>query len=285
MTFQKKSTVTLAQVQEQQIDTSAKLTAFRNKRQAALLLDDSHKVDAFDAEIAALEKLSARQEERIRLLEQQAQQREAEEIARRRQQLREHFAKKLADADAAAVELQATVERMAMLYRKIITIREEAWASWPISDAHHNAAAGAIEGAALSGSAVKALLSFEFYRHTDVFLGGRPGEQRQPSLPGAVSPRIDQQQNPSAIKPFADALKQASAFAVDAMRTKLDPLRALSGEMVASIDGERSPAEQKLAALLKLQNELAADLSRESEYMEVVAELARLSNEQTGATK
>ena len=238
----------------------------------------------FDAEIAALEKLSARQAERIKLLEQQAQQREAEEIARRRQQLREQFAKRLAEADAAAVELQATVERMAVLYSKIITIREEARASWPISDAHHNAAAGAVEGAALSGSAVKALLSFEFYRHTDVFLGGVPGERRHPSLPGAVSPRIDQQQNPSAIKPFADALKQASAFAVEAMQTKLDPLRAF-GEPVASVDGERSPAEQKLAALLKLQNELASDLSRESEYLDVVNRIAALSNEQPGATK
>ena len=73
-----------------------------------------------------------------------------------------------------------------------------------------------------------------------------------------MSPRIDQQLMPSAIKPFADALKQASAFAVDAMGTKLDPLRAQNvGEAVASVDGERTSAEQRLAALLKQQAELA----------------------------
>ena len=94
---------------------------------------------------------------------------------------------------------------------------------------------------------------------------------------------------PSAIKPFADTLKEASAFAVDAMGTKLDPLRALNvGEAVASVDGERTSAEQRLAALLKQQAELANDITPEGEakYMAVVAELAKLSNEtQPGANK
>ena len=73
------------------------------------------------------------------------------------------------------------------------------------------------------------------------------------------------------------------------MSTKLDPLRALNvGEAVASVDGERTSAEQRLAALLKQQAEAAADVTPEGErrYMEIVAELARLSSEpQTGATK
>ena len=74
--------------------------------------------------------------------------------------------------------------------------------------------------------------------------GRRPGERRQQSLPGAQS-QSRPATHPSAIKPFADALKQAIGFAVDAMGTKLDPLRAVNvGEAVASVDGERTPAEQ-----------------------------------------
>ena len=81
-----------------------------------------------------------------------------------------------------------------------------------------------------------------------------------------------------------------SAFAVEAMGTKLDPLRALNvGEAVASVDGERTSAEQRLAALLKQQAEAAErHLARRrgASYMAVVAELAKLSSEpQTGATK
>ena len=68
------------------------------------------------------------------------------------------------------------------------------------------------------------------------------------------------------VKPFADALRQASAFAVEAMGSKLDPLRALNvGEAIASVDGERTPVEQRLAALLKQQAELANDISPEGE--------------------
>jgi hypothetical protein len=105
-----------------------------------------------------------------------------------------------------------------------------------------------------------------------------------------VSPRIDQQLMPSAITPFADALKRASAFAVETMGTKLDPLRALNvGEAVAPADSEaRTPAEVRLSALLNEQAKAAADTSPEGEarYMAVVAEIARLSNEpQPGASK
>ena len=106
---------------------------------------------------------------------------------------------------------------------------------------------------------MKALLSFEFYRvSADPFLGGRSGRAPATESARCQCPEIDQQLMPSAIKPFADALKQASAFAVDAMGTKLDPLRAENvGEAVASVDGERTSAEQRLAALLKQQAEPA----------------------------
>ena len=283
----KKAATVIREVEAELADTIARIEQLDRKRAAALIADDSAALDVIEVTQARLQKAARRARERLRLLQQQAEQEEQAAVQKRRAALRERFAKKLAEADADAVELQTALAQVVRLYRRIIEVRESARAAWPISDAHHNAAVGAIEGACLSGSAVRALLSYEFYRvSADPFLGGVPGERRQQSLPGATSPRLDQQLMLSAIKPFADALKQASAFAVEAMGTKLDPLRALNvGEAVASVDGERTPAEQRLSALLKQQAELANDVTPagEAKYMAVVAELSNLSNEQTGA--
>ena len=288
MTFQKKATVTLAQVQEASIDTAAKLAAMRNKRQAALLLDDGHKVDAFDAEIAALEKLSARQAERINLLEQQARQHEIEETARKRVALIAQFAKTLDLADTKGEELQATLEKADRLFRDIVKLRQQARTMWPLGDAHANASAATAEGACLSSGGVTQLLRYEICRvGSRPTLGGRPGEIKEPDFPGGANPRpLDWAGTPDRITPLGAALRQASAFALDMMKTRLDPIKALApGQAVAPAEGDpRSEAELKLAALLKLQNELAADLSRESEYLAVVNQIAALSNEpQPGA--
>ena len=217
----KKAAALVAETERELADTNRRIEELRDKREQALLADNSTALDAIELTVSRLQRTAQRQQERLRLLQAQAEDEEQAAVQKRRQALRERFAKKLAEADQAAVELQETVARMVTLFRKITGIREDARAAWPISDSHLNAAAGAIEGACLSGSAIKALLSYEFYRQSaDPFLGGVPGERRQPSLPGATSPRIDQQLNPSAIKPFADALKQASAFAVDAMQNR-----------------------------------------------------------------
>ena len=246
MASPKKAETLVREVEHELADTNRRIEELRDKREAALLADDTNALDAIELTVSRLQRTAQRQQERLRLLAAQVQADEAAEIAKRRQALRERFARKLAEADAAAVELQETVARMVVLFRKITAIREDARAAWPISDSHLNAAAGALEGAASirqrrQGAPFIRVLSSS----ADPFMGGVPGERRQQSLPGAVSPTINRQLDPSAIKPFADALKQASAFAVDAMGTKLDPLRAMNvGEAVASVDGERSPAEQ-----------------------------------------
>jgi hypothetical protein len=138
-------------------DTTRRVEDLCRKRESALLFDDSAAIDALDAELAALEKSAGRQAERVRLLEQQAAAEETEAIAKRRQQLRDRFAKRLAEADAAADELQATMAHALTLFRKIVRIREDVRAAWPLGDAHTNASAGAFEGAALLGSAVRSL--------------------------------------------------------------------------------------------------------------------------------
>jgi hypothetical protein len=174
--------------------------------------------------------------------------------------------------------VEATVKTLVQQFRRLCEIRESARASWPIGDANTNAAAGALEGAALSSSAVRALLAYEFYKQSaDPFLGGAPGEVRKPTLPGAVSPRIDLQLQPEKIESFSAALKRASAFATQQMGTVLDPLRA-AVEPVASGDS-RTPMEIRRNELLKKQMELASDPAREQEYFQVVSEIANLSSE------
>ena len=157
---------------------------------------------------------------------------------------------------------------------------------------HANAVAGTAEGAALSGAAVKRLLSWHLYRiGARPFLGGTPGEIVEESFPGAVCPRNEVRGRPLDITPFADALKQASKFAVDMMRGKLDPLAALppmpddaherhspsgNGETPGPV---RSDQQERLAALLKEQARLSEDFTPEGEaaYKQVVAEIAALS--------
>ena len=156
------------------------------------------------------------------------------------------------------------------------------------TNSHTDVAAGSPEGAALSGSAIRALLSYEFYRASaDPMMVGVPGERRQPSLPGAVCPRLDWQLTPDKITPFADAIQQANKFGVETMGTTLDPLqsaehrRKLLRPSMASAPQRSNDCRH----CCKQQAELANDISPEGEakYMAVVAELAKLSNEPQGA--
>jgi hypothetical protein len=289
MPLQKKTTPTLAEVREQAVDTAAKLTTLRSKRQAALLADNAAALDTIDSEIAALEKAASRQAERIQLLEEQARQQEAEEIARKRVALIAQFAKTLDLADTKGEELQATLEKADRLFREVVKLRQEARIMWPAGTSHTNSAANTAEGAALSGGAVIQLLRYEICRvGSRPTLGGRPGEVKEPDFPGGLNPRpLDWAGTPDRITPLGAALRQASAFAVDMMKTQLDPIQALApGQAVAPAEGDpRSAMEHRLAELLVQQNRLAADTSPEGEaaYLAVVSELERLSAEpQTG---
>jgi hypothetical protein len=99
------------------------------RREAALLADDNRALDALDAldaTLAALGKQATRQSERVHSLEKEVARDETEAVAKRRQALRERFAKKLAEADAAATELQAAMANVLALFRKVIAIREDA---------------------------------------------------------------------------------------------------------------------------------------------------------------
>jgi hypothetical protein len=281
----KKASTILAEAQTELVETNAKLSDTGRRRDQLLLAGDERGLDAIETELAGLQKAAVRQADRINLLEEQARQEEAAAVVKRRGDLVVRFEKKLQVADAKADELQATMAKAEQLFREIITLRTDARAAWPIGDSHANAVAGTAEGAALSGAAVKRLLSWHLYRiGARPFLGGRPGEIKEEDFPGAACPRNEARGRPLDITPFADALRAASKFAVDMMKRKLDPLAALppdtsTADIPQSPGPVRSDQQERLAALLKEQARLAEDMTPagEAAYQQVVAEIAALS--------
>jgi hypothetical protein len=287
--FKKRAATILSEARQELLDTNAKLSDTGCRRDQLLLAGDERGLDAIEVELAALQKAAVRQADRIRLLEQHAQEEEQAAIVKRRADLIVRFEKKLAQADAEAAELQELIAQAEKKFRKIITLRSDARAAWPIGDSHANAAAGTAEGAALSGAAVARLLQFEFYRvGARPFLGGRPGEIKEQDFPGAACPKNELRGRPGDITPFADALRQASKFAEDMMRGRLDPLAAVppaahgqsaQTDETPSPGPVRSEQQERLAELLRKQAALAEDLTPagEAAYQQVVAEIAALS--------
>jgi hypothetical protein len=262
-------------------ETEAKIAALEGRRRVRLVAGDpADIIGKLDEEISALQKAAAVETDRIGLLQEEARKADIEAIAKRRSGLINRFAKKLEAADAVAAELEASVRKTTELFHQVIAMREEARAALPASNSHIEAAAGTMEGAAMSGAAIRGLLSYEFYRVSARPLkGGIPGERTVPSLPGAVCPQIMLQLQPEKIMPLATALRQASAFAVRLMRNEVDPAALLVTSEPAPAPTQPTTAESKLAQLLKRQMELASDPSKEREYLEVVDLISKASSE------
>jgi hypothetical protein len=287
----KKAATILSEAQQELVETNAKLSDTGRRRDQLLLAGDERGLDAIEVELANLQKAAVRQADRIRLLEEQARQEEAAAVVKRRADLTVRFEKKLAEADRDADELQTLVAAAEKKFRRIIELRSDARAAWPIADSHANAAAGTAEGAALSGGAVAKLLQYEFYRvGARPFLGGRPGEIAEQNFPGAVCPRNEWRGMPEKIMPFADALRQASKFAVDMMRGKLDPLAAVppeadmksqaaTSELADTPGPVRSDQQEHLAELLKELARLAEDMTPagEAAYKKCAEAIAAIS--------
>ena len=237
MMAKKAATTLLSEARQELLETNARLSDTGRRRDQLLLANDANGLDAIEGELANLQKASVRQADRIRLLEEQARQEEAAAVVKRRADLIVRFEKKLAESDREADELQNLLAQAEKKFRRIIELRTDARAAWPIGNSHANAVAGTAEGAALSGAAVKRLLSWHLYRiGARPFLGGRPGEIKEEDFPGAVCPRNEVRGRPLDITPFADALRAASKFAVDMMKGKLDPLAALPPRTINCTD-------------------------------------------------
>jgi hypothetical protein len=267
----------LAQLAEAQLalaDANRRREELAVHRDALLLDNDDRGHDAVDSELATVQTAADRQAARIRLLEAAVEEERKAAAAAQRAALIARFTKTLAEADTLADAVQADVAQIEKKFRRIVSLREEARLMWPPADSHANASAGAAEGAALSGPAVKALLSWELYRISPrPPLGGRPGEKTEIGFPGAVCPRLEWTMQPEKITPFATALRTASRFAVD-MVGRLDPSDA--GKSSSAVEAVSAPAtnggesppprsetERQLDIELQELNRLAQDTSEQ----------------------
>jgi hypothetical protein len=286
--FRKKAETRLADARAALADTSRQIGELEAKRNAALLADDDPTAAKLYVDLETLRALARGHADKVTLLEAEAAREEADAVVKRRADLIVRFEKKLAEADREADELQNLLAAAEKRFRRIIELRTDARAAWPIGDSHTNATAGTAEGAALSGAAVKRLLSWHLYRiGAKPFLGGRPGEIKEEDFPGAACPRNEVRGRPLDITPFADALRAASKFAVDMMKGKLDPLAALPPanadiphtDETPSPGPVRSDQQERLAELLKEQARLAEDMTPagEAAYQQVVKQIAALS--------
>jgi hypothetical protein len=256
-------------------------------------------ISKLDKQIEVNRHAAATEKDRIALFEKKLAEEECEAERRRHEQHVEEFAKTLEQADCAADELQASAMVLEETFRRVIELRERALSMFPFGrSSHADAAARAIEGCALSGPAVAALLGAELHRiGSEPRLGGNPNEQIKVPLPGGtplrLTPEVDRRTGrPLPVAPISEKLRAASRFAVSILRDGLFtppvveqppvPVQVLGVEQPAPVQPQprrdqqpQTPApapsagnttqefvpvayREKLATLLRLQMRLAA---------------------------
>ena len=151
------------------------LVASRDK----VLLDGAPTSEAIEInkQIDATRRAVEAEQRRVHLLEQRVAQEEVEAAKRRHEEHCREFEGTLAAADACADELQAAIAIVEQTFCKTIELRERALSMWPFGrSSHADAAARAVEGCALAGGAIAALVANEIHRISFVApLGGRAG--------------------------------------------------------------------------------------------------------------
>src|SRR5262249_15602508 len=141
----------------------------------ALLHDNVQEAIRLDGELEGQRRLVRVLADQVGLLRTEADRAEAKRQGKQREALIERLARKLADADAIAVQLQDDVAQVEKRFRQVIELREQVRAAFNVSSSHARAARDAAEGCALSANAMRALLSYELFRvGAKPFLGGTP---------------------------------------------------------------------------------------------------------------
>jgi hypothetical protein len=293
--FKKKAATRLGEARAAQAAAVGRVAEVEAARAKAILDEDDVGARKLDAELEELQRDARIGADRVRLLEQQAQEEEQAAVLQRRKDHVVRFTKELSDADQVADELQACIEQTDRLFRRLIQLREDARAAWWGSTHHEAALSISPDGCALSGLAIKALLMHEIYRvGARPFVGGTAGELKQVDLPGGQCPDHRLLGQPDKIEPFGARMRKASAAAVDVMRGKIPEHasatlpsvpdtaptpRAASGNGGETPDPVRTPDQAKLAALLKRAEELSHDVSPEGEakYLACIAEVQAAS--------
>jgi hypothetical protein len=264
----------LTAAQERLIEIECQIAGLRDKRRAKLLANDSAAlIVGVDRQIDDFQALARIEADRIEGLAEEIRKQEVAAVIKQKEAKIARIERTLAGSIETARELEQTIGRAIELFHAIVKKRVETLPVFQLGDSEVALATNSHEGAALTASSVAALLSFELFRqgHRVVTVSDVP--VTEPSWPKPLCPRMDLQLTPEKIPSLSTALARASRYAVSLMRGGRAP------SLLAETPGEtRSPAQVKLADLLKRQAELAADPSREAEYMELMKEITTLTD-------
>jgi hypothetical protein len=224
-------------------------------------------------------------EDKIRLLREAAEREANERRVREREGLIQRIEGKLAERDAAGVELAESIARADRAYRRLIDIGLEvqaAW-NWPPSD---------FAACLLSHPAISAALTHEMYR-----VGGRPmlggGQVEKPhagiNFPGAPVPRFELTHLPERIPALTAVLQQATEHASNILRGKrpgapgveISTPVAVAAPVVNGNAVPRTAAQERLSDLNSQLVKLGEDMTPagEQEYQRVVSEIAQVQGQ------
>jgi hypothetical protein len=263
---------------------TAKIRELEPKRSAALLRDDDDAAGTILVEIERLRVFARNAEEKARLLLAEAKKEEALRHSKENEAKIKRIEGALAAREAIGAELETVFAKANELALELLAINHKVDAAWPWTT-------GDLFALLLHRNAVVAAFSHEQYRISAVpRLGGgqQEGVNAGWKLPGSEPPRFDLVHRPKSIPSLVSVLRAASRYASDVMRGHRPPATTAPVVPVAPPEPrERTPAEIKLAGLLKRQHELASITNPTPEddqaYTENTIAIAKLTAQAEGA--
>jgi hypothetical protein len=270
-------------------ETNKKIAALDAAKVDALLADRDDQAAQCEAKAQELKRLASVQNEKIRLLQAEAERQAAEYRARERLAKIERNEATLTERAALAAEATAGIEQADQAMRRMCELNRNiraAW-NWETSD---------VQACLLADGPIISAIEHELFRvgHRPFLGGGMDGSGVGLSFPGGRAPRLELRDVPGRQPPLADVMRTAGECASKVMRSGVStsspdfaalaaPVTNGNGAAVpqpatASIETSPPPGASAttLAELLARQNTLAADPSREAEYLEVVKQISAL---------
>jgi|RhiMetdeSRZDD1v2_1073273.scaffolds.fasta_scaffold724841_1 hypothetical protein len=210
MARQKNGAAALEDSKQLFADTNTQVEKLRDRRADELRgAANNGELDKLDAEIQRLELLASRHAERIKLLEAEAAEAEAQRQVREKEQLIERIEKKANAREAATREIAEGIAKADAGLRKLLETARDLQAAWPWS-AHD------LPAILVSPSAITVAIQHELFR-----IGARPllggGMDKLGAgihFPGGKAPRLEVAGLPNSVKPLAEVMKEASALAL-----------------------------------------------------------------------
>jgi hypothetical protein len=271
--------------------TEKQIGEVEKARADAILADADDTARKLDIQLESLRRDSRIQRDRVQLLEAEVAKEANEKRVRENAARIERIEKMARERGVAVTEFTEGITKADKALRSLIATGRSLQAAhaWLPHD---------ILACLLAPSTILVAVQHEMFR-----LGGRapryggmdPPHTDLTTFPGARSPTLQLSGTPELVKPLASVLDEANDLLSRILRTgKGSAVETAQQQPVADFarartNGDEAPqhseAEQQLASLLRRQNELSEDVSREAEYLQVVAAIARVQGEIDAARK